>query len=46
MQIVALGDNLHEVSDPIFYGKLRKHIINLLSVESAHALVNVKYFLL
>ena len=33
MQIVSLGDNLHEVSEPIFWKKIKKIIINLSSVE-------------
>ena len=35
MQIVSLGDNLHEISKPIFWEKLRKNIINLYSAEFA-----------
>ena len=36
MQIVYLGDNLHEVSDS------KKNIVNLSSAESAHSVVSVK----
>ena len=35
MQIVSFGDNLHEVSDPIFW-KNKKNITNLSSAESSH----------
>ena len=42
MQIVSLGDNLHEVSDPIFKeNKKREKIICLSSAESAHGMVSV-----
>ena len=34
MHIVSLGDNLHEVLDPIFEEN-KKNIISLLSAESA-----------
>ena len=40
MQIVSIGDNLHEVSDPIFW-KNKKNITNL-SAESAHSVVIVQ----
>ena len=45
MQIASLGNNLHEVSDPIFLEKIRKNITNLLSAESAHNMVSVKFIL-
>ena len=32
MQIVAIGNNLHEMSNPV-YGKNKKHITNLSSAE-------------
>ena len=38
MQIVSNGDNLHEMSDPVFW----KNIINLLSAEFAQRVVMVK----
>ena len=41
MQIVSFGDNLHEMSDPIFLGKIRKNIITLSSAEFAHSVVSV-----
>ena len=37
MQIVSLGDNLHEVSDSIFY-ESKKNIINLLYAESTRSM--------
>ena len=40
MQIVSYGDNLHEVSDPIFKEDI-KNVINLSSAESAHSVVSV-----
>ena len=38
MQIVSIGDNLHEMSDPVFWKNLekkkkKKKITNLLSAE-------------
>ena len=36
MQSVFLGDNLHEMSTPIFWKKKEKSISNLLCVEFAH----------
>ena len=38
MQIVSMGDNLHEMPD---LGKIRKNIISLLSAEFAQRVVNV-----
>ena len=38
MQIVSNGDNLHEMSNPVFWGK---NIINLLSAEFAQRVVKV-----
>ena len=42
MQIVSLGDNLPEISKPIFWEKI-KNVINLLSAEFAHSMVRVDY---
>ena len=42
MQIVSSGDNLHEISDPVFREKLRKNIISLSSAELAQMVVKVK----
>ena len=39
MQIVSNGDNLHEMSNPIFLWKIRKKIMNLSSAEFAHTVV-------
>ena len=42
MQIVSLGDNLHEVSDPVvweFSGENKKNIISLSSAEIPHSTV-------
>ena len=41
MQIVSLGDNLHEMSKPIFWEKFLK-IWNLSSAEFAQIVVMVK----
>ena len=42
MQIVFLRDNLHEISKPIFWGKMIKNNnINLLSAEIAQRVVEV-----
>ena len=42
MQTVSSGDSLHEISNPI-YGENKENIIGLLSAESAHSMVSVKY---
>ena len=42
MQIVSNGDNLHEISNPVFWGKKEKNIINLSSAEFALRVVKVK----
>ena len=39
MQIVSLGDHLHEMSTPILWEN-KKNLINLLSAESIHNVVN------
>ena len=41
MQIVSTGDNLHEMSNPVFLEK-KKNIINLSSAELAKRVVKVK----
>ena len=41
MQIVSLGDNLHEISNPIFWENVQKNIIYLSSAEFAHSTVSV-----
>ena len=41
MQIVSLGDNLHETSKT-FSVKNKKNIINLLSADFAHRMVMIK----
>ena len=41
MQIVSYGDNLHEMSNPIFWKKIR-NIINLSSAENGQRVVKVK----
>ena len=38
MQIVSLGDNLHEMSNPVL-GKNKKNIIDLSSAETAQRVV-------
>ena len=45
MQIVSNGDNLHEMSNPIFLfsGKNQKSIINLSSAELAERVIKVKF---
>ena len=35
MQIVSIGDNLHEMSNPVFWEKIKKYIVNLSSAELA-----------
>ena len=41
MQIVSNGDNLHEMSIPVFLEKKKKNIINLSSAELAPRVVKV-----
>ena len=41
MQIVSFGDNLHEMSNPIFLEK-RKEKSHLSSAESAYSMVSIK----
>ena len=43
MQIVSTGDNFHEMSNPVLWEKMRKHITDLLSAESAHGVVKFKF---
>ena len=45
MQIVSTGDNLHEISKPIFSKKNKKNIVKLSSAELAQRVVKVNYFL-
>ena len=42
MQIVYLGDNLHETSNPIFLDKIRKNIAYVSSVKLAQRVIKVK----
>ena len=42
MQIVSNGDNLHEMSNPVFWKKIRKNIISLLSAELVKGVIKVK----
>ena len=41
MQIVSIGDSLHEMSDPVFWEKNKKNIINFSSAEFAHRVVKI-----
>ena len=34
MQIVSIGDNLHKVSNPFFWEKIRKKYFKMLSAEN------------
>ena len=40
MQIVSLGDNLHEISNPVFWEN-KKNNLNLSSAENAQRVVKV-----
>ena len=42
MQIVSNGKKLHGMSNPVFFGKVRKNIINLSSADLAQGAVKVK----
>ena len=42
MQIVSIGDNLHDIPVPIFWDKSEKNITNFLSAELAQRVVKVK----
>ena len=39
MQIISIGDNLHEVSNPVYWGTYKKNITNLSSAEYAKRVV-------
>ena len=39
MQIVSIGDNLHEMSVSVFWGKNKKNVISLSSAELAKRVV-------
>ena len=41
MQIVSIGDNLHEMSDPVFWEELKNNITDLLSGELAQRVIQV-----
>ena len=41
VQIISLGDNLHEMSNPISQKKNEKTLFNLSSAEPAHGMVHV-----
>ena len=41
MQIVSIGDNLHEMSNAVFWEKNTKNIINLFSAKLAQRVVKV-----
>ena len=42
MQIVSIGDNLQELSKPIFWAHIRKKNVILSFAELAHRVVKVK----
>ena len=42
MQTVSNGDNLHEMSEPVFEKKNEKNIINITYAEYAYRVVKVK----
>ena len=42
MQIAASGNNLHEMSNSVFWGKIRKYVMNFSSAEVAMKVVKVK----
>ena len=41
MQIVSIGDNLHELPKPIFWEKIRKNIVNLSAAKFAQRAIKV-----
>ena len=41
MQIVSNGDNLHEMSNPVFLEKKSENFINLSSAEFAQRMIKV-----
>ena len=43
MQIVSIGDSLHEMSS-YFSGRSKKNVINLSSAKLAQRVINVKFF--
>ena len=44
MQIVSLGDNLHEMSNPIFCDKSENYFTNLLSAVFGQRVLKFKTF--
>ena len=42
MQVVFSGDNLHNMSKPVLWGKKEKNVINLSSAELAQIVVKVQ----
>ena len=42
MQIVSNGDNLHEMSNPVLWGKNKNNVINFSSAELAQRVIRVK----
>ena len=43
MQIVSIGDNLHDISNPVFWEKYKKNIISLSSAELAKSVIKVNF---
>ena len=43
MQIISIGDNLHEMSNPILREQNKKNVINLSSAELAQQVLKVNY---
>ena len=41
MQIVSIGDNLHDISKPVFWEKKIRNIINVSSAKLAQRVVKV-----
>ena len=44
MQTVSLGDNMHETSKPVFWGKIR-NLLSMSSAEFAHRVIMVNSLL-
>ena len=41
MEIVSIADNLHRMSEPVFWENIKKCVINLLSAELAQWVIRV-----
>ena len=43
MQIVSIGDNLHEMSKPVFLEKINKKYVSMSSAENFTSMISTKH---